>query len=138
MNPSLTDIKDATCAYYKDHRITRADIDGQSRAFHISRPRQVAMYLARALTTHSLPRIAKSFGNRHHTTALHSLRAVERRDQCLSDAEAIRKVLEARTSPWDDLAIELRACRAIGEFLCSLPPRVVERDWLNLAVTDCV
>lgn len=132
MNPSLSDIKNATATYYRDRRITVKDLEGQSRKTEVSHPRQVCMYLARALTTHSLPRIAKSFGNRHHTTALYSLRAVESRDQCLSDAEAIRKVLEARTSPCGDLALELRACRAIGEFLRSLPPRVVERDWIRL------
>lgn len=133
MNPSLSDIKDATLAFYAPRRITKADLEGPARSWRISHPRQIGMYLARALTTHSLPKIASSFGGRHHTTVLHGLRAVERREDCLAAAEAIRRVLEASTSPRNALAQELAACRAIGEFIRSLPPAVVERDFMLIA-----
>jgi len=40
-------------------------------------PRQVAMYLCKALTNASLPEIGKSFGGKHHSTVIHSIRKVE-------------------------------------------------------------
>lgn len=140
MNPSLSDIKDATCAFYKSRRITKADLEGQARNRRIAQPRQIAMYLARALTTHSLPRIAHSFGGRHHTTALHSFRAVESREECLSDAEKIRQVLEARNAKWGEFSEELAAARAVGEFIRSTcpppPPPPPVRNWLMLGTVE--
>ena len=46
---------------------------GKSRTRRFLRPRQVAMYLARALTDHSLPEIGRWFGGRDHTTVLHAV-----------------------------------------------------------------
>jgi chromosomal replication initiator protein len=43
----------------------------------VARPRQVAMYLARKLTTRSLPEIGRRFGGRDHTTVLHACRRIE-------------------------------------------------------------
>ena len=43
----------------------------------IVRPRQVAMYLVKELTQASLPEIGRAFGNKHHTTVIHSLRKIE-------------------------------------------------------------
>lgn len=43
----------------------------------VARPRQVAMYLARELTPHSLPQIGRLFGDRDHTTVIHALRRIE-------------------------------------------------------------
>jgi chromosomal replication initiator protein len=40
-------------------------------------PRQVAMYLCKSLTSASLPEIGKSFGGKHHSTVIHSIRKVE-------------------------------------------------------------
>ena len=40
-------------------------------------PRQVAMYLCKSLTNASLPEIGKSFGGKHHSTVIHSIRKVE-------------------------------------------------------------
>jgi chromosomal replication initiator protein len=40
-------------------------------------PRQIAMYLCKALTNASLPEIGKSFGGKHHSTVIHSIRKVE-------------------------------------------------------------
>ena len=47
------------------------------RARSVARPRQVAMYLAKQLTTLSLPQIGKRFGNRYHTTVMHAVRKIE-------------------------------------------------------------
>jgi len=49
----------------------------KTNAHEISRPRQVAMYLAKELTPASLPEIGRAFGGKHHTTVLHSVRKVE-------------------------------------------------------------
>ena len=49
----------------------------KTNAHEISRPRQVAMYLVKELTSASLPEIGRHFGGKHHTTVLHSIRKVE-------------------------------------------------------------
>jgi chromosomal replication initiator protein len=49
----------------------------QTNAHEISRPRQVAMYLVKEITSASLPEIGRHFGGKHHTTVLHSIRKVE-------------------------------------------------------------
>jgi chromosomal replication initiator protein len=57
--------------------ISEKELLGESRLRAILRPRQVAMYLARELTTLSLPRLGTAFGGRDHTTVLHACRKVE-------------------------------------------------------------
>jgi chromosomal replication initiator protein len=47
------------------------------RARNIARPRQVAMYLAKMLTSLSYPEIGRQFGGRDHTTVMHAVRAIE-------------------------------------------------------------
>lgn len=59
--------------YYK---IKVADMFSQKRTRAIARPRQVAMWLARDLTPHSLPEIGDAFGGRDHTTVLHACRTI--------------------------------------------------------------
>jgi chromosomal replication initiator protein len=49
----------------------------KTNAHEISRPRQIAMYIAKELTSASLPEIGRAFGGKHHTTVLHSIRKVE-------------------------------------------------------------
>ena len=61
----------------RQYNISRADILSSRRTAETVRPRQVAMYLAKTLTTHSLPAIGRKFGGRDHTTVLHSVRKVE-------------------------------------------------------------
>lgn len=59
----------------------------RSNARHIVLPRQIAMYLARELTTASLGEIGKAFGGKHHTTVMYSIGKIERlrrRDQDLN------------------------------------------------------
>jgi chromosomal replication initiator protein len=43
----------------------------------VAMPRQIAMYLCKNLTNASLPEIGKSFGGKHHSTVIHSIRKVE-------------------------------------------------------------
>lgn len=71
---TLDSIKRMICKYYQ---VSLTDLTSRSRRQAIVRPRQVAMYLARQYTDHSLQTIGKSF-NRYHATALHALKAVEK------------------------------------------------------------
>jgi chromosomal replication initiator protein len=71
---SIEDIQRKTAEYYK---LDVRDFHSPQRARRVARPRQVAMYLARKLTTRSLPEIGRRFGGRDHTTVLHACRRVE-------------------------------------------------------------
>jgi chromosomal replication initiation ATPase DnaA len=57
--------------------IALIDMRSSRRARAVARPRQVAMYLARHLTEHSLPELGRYFGNRDHTTVMLAIRRVE-------------------------------------------------------------
>jgi chromosomal replication initiator protein len=59
--------------YYK---IKVAEMYSQKRTRAIARPRQVAMWISRELTSHSLPEIGEAFGGRDHTTVLHACRTI--------------------------------------------------------------
>ena len=58
------------------YKIKVADMYSQKRTRAIARPRQVAMWLTRELTSHSLPEIGEAFGGRDHTTVLHACRTI--------------------------------------------------------------
>lgn len=62
-----------------------------------SHPRQIAMYLARQLTRHSLPDIAARFGGKHHTTVLHACRQVplrmKRDPRTAEDVKVLREAI---------------------------------------------
>ena len=53
------------------------DYNSSVAAAEMDRPRQLAMYIARQLTGASLEEIGREFGNRHHTTVLHSINRIE-------------------------------------------------------------
>ena len=55
------------------------DLTSRRRGRREARPRQVAMWLARAATPCSLPEIGRAFGNRDHTTVMHAIRQVDER-----------------------------------------------------------
>lgn len=69
-------------ARYFQLRVT--DLLSKRRTRNIARPRQMAMYLAKTLTQHSLPEIGDAFGGRDHTTVLHACRKIE--SLCETDA----------------------------------------------------
>lgn len=56
--------------------VSAADLTGDSRSRSVSYPRQVAMYLSRELTDHSLPAIGNDFGGRDHTTVMHGIKKI--------------------------------------------------------------
>ncbi len=58
------------------YKIKVADMYSQKRTRAIARPRQVAMWLTRELTSHSLPEIGEAFGGRDHTTVMHACRTI--------------------------------------------------------------
>jgi|SRR5579871_1731459 len=71
---SIEDIQRRTAEFYK---LEVKDFHSPQRARRVARPRQVAMYLARKLTTRSLPEIGRRFGGRDHTTVLHACKRIE-------------------------------------------------------------
>ena len=93
---TLDQIIKTTCDYYN---IRQADITGTSRARAVARPRQMAMYLSKTLTSRSYPEIARKLGGRDHTTVLYGVRKIEELmavdSQIAEDAELLRRMLEA-------------------------------------------
>jgi chromosomal replication initiator protein len=71
---SIENIQKTVAEYYK---IRMSDILSKRKTRSITRPRQVAMALSKALTNHSLPEIGDKFGGRDHTTVLHACRKVK-------------------------------------------------------------
>jgi chromosomal replication initiator protein len=74
------------------------DMSSARRARAVARPRQVAMYLAKQLTSRSLPEIGKKFGNRDHTTVMHACsritELIEKDGGFAEDVELLRRMLE--------------------------------------------
>jgi chromosomal replication initiator protein len=58
-----------------------AQLKEKSNTRQIAFPRQIAMYLAKELTTASLPEIGRAFGGKHHTTVIHSIKKIEQQRQ---------------------------------------------------------
>ncbi|MEJ2285495.1 MAG: chromosomal replication initiator protein DnaA [Desulfobacterales bacterium] len=78
--------------------IRMSDMIGPKRQRSIARPRQVAMWLAKSLTTRSLPDIGRRFGGRDHTTVMHGVRRIDELrgtdTQLADDLEMLRRALE--------------------------------------------
>lgn len=71
---TIEEIQRKVCAQFE---IRMTDMSSARRARAVARPRQVAMYLAKMLTSRSLPEIGRKFGNRDHTTVMHAVRKIE-------------------------------------------------------------
>ena len=80
------------------YNIRLSDMSSPRRARNVARPRQVAMYLAKQLTTRSLPEIGRRFGGRDHTTVMHAVSRVAELMQgdnaFAEDVELLRRMLE--------------------------------------------
>lgn len=59
------------------YQMKMVDLKSRNNSKSVTMPRQVAMYLCKQLTNASLPEIGKSFGGKHHSTVIHSIRKVE-------------------------------------------------------------
>ena len=81
------------------YSIRLTDMSSARRARAVARPRQVAMYLAKQLTSRSLPEIGRKFGNRDHTTVMHAVSRVtelmDRDGTFAEDVELLRRLLES-------------------------------------------
>ena len=78
--------------------VNLTDMLSARRTRSIARPRQVAMYLSKKLTSKSLPEIGRRFGKRDHTTVIHAVKKIEELqsvdNQIAKDIEVLRRVLE--------------------------------------------
>jgi len=70
--------------------LRQGELTSRSNARRITHPRQIAMFLCKQLTKHSLPEIGRAFGGKHHSTVIHSVRKVEL--SCQTDDEIHRVV----------------------------------------------
>lgn len=81
------------------YNIRLSDMIGPKRVRTFARPRQIAMYLCKQLTSRSLPEIGRRFGGRDHTTVMHGVKRVEELRtadaQISDDLELLRRALEA-------------------------------------------
>jgi len=59
------------------YNLKMIDLKSRNNSKSVAKPRQIAMYLCKALTHASLPEIGRSFGGKHHSTVIHSIRKVE-------------------------------------------------------------
>ena len=67
------------------YQLKIADLKSRNSSKVVALPRQIAMFICKSLTNASLPQIGKSFGGKHHSTVIHSIRKVENR--CKTDRE---------------------------------------------------
>ena len=80
------------------YNVRLSDMIGPRRMRTIARPRQIAMYLAKHLTSRSLPEIGRRFGGRDHTTIMHGIRKIEELmatdSQLSDDLQLLRRLLQ--------------------------------------------
>ena len=72
---SIDKIQNVTSNFFS---ISLSDMLSPRRSRPLARPRQVAMYMAKKLTTRSLPEIGRKFANRDHTTVIHAVKTIEK------------------------------------------------------------
>ena len=75
-NVTIEMVQKFVANYYK---LKIADLKSRNNAQTVTLPRQIAMYLVKSLTTYSLPQIGKSFGGKHHSTVIHSIKKIDER-----------------------------------------------------------
>lgn len=94
----LVRIEDILKIVSRHFKIAKTDLLSSRRSRDVVRPRQIAMYLAKSLTTRSLPEIGRRFGGRDHTTVLHSVRKVEQLmkddSELAQEIELLKRMLE--------------------------------------------
>ena len=71
---TIENIQKFTAEYYQ---LKVTDLKSRNNSKSVAMPRQVAMYLCKSLTHASLPEIGRSFGGKHHSTVIHSIKKVE-------------------------------------------------------------
>jgi len=71
---SIDGIQKKVSSYYN---LSLSDMTSSRRSINIARPRQIAMYLCKGLTSYSYPEIGKAFGGKDHTTVLHAVKKIQ-------------------------------------------------------------
>ena len=93
---TIEEIKRRVADYY---HLRMTDLVSARRARAVARPRQVAMFLCKNLTSKSLPEIGRGFGGRDHTTVIHAIKKIEELRatdaQINEDIENLRRLLES-------------------------------------------
>jgi chromosomal replication initiator protein len=93
---TIDEIQRKVAAHYN---VKYAEMSSARRARAVARPRQVAMYLAKQLTSRSLPEIGRKFGGRDHTTVMHAVKKIEELKSLdtgfADDVELLRRILES-------------------------------------------
>ncbi|MCW5716774.1 MAG: chromosomal replication initiator protein DnaA [Bauldia sp.] len=101
--PRRVRIEDIQKVVSRHFNVSKADLLSSRRTRTIVRPRQIAMYLSKAMTPRSLPEIGRRFGGRDHTTVLHAVRKIEELmagDRGFGDeVELLRKMVEDQPIP---------------------------------------
>lgn len=88
---TIDEIQRAVSSYFE---LKPIELVSARRARVVARPRQIAMYLAKRLTTRSLPEIGRKFGGRDHSTVIHAVRRIEQlRDTDTDVDSAVRNLL---------------------------------------------
>lgn len=92
---SIDDIQKQAANHYN---IKVSDMHSARRSRAVARPRQVAMYLAKKLTSKSLPEIGRKFGGKDHTTVMHAVKRVEELmasdQEIANDVELLERILQ--------------------------------------------
>lgn len=86
---TVEEIQKTVCQHFN---VRMSDMHSSRRAQNVTRPRQMAMYLAKKLTPHSLPEIGRKFGGRDHTTVMHAVKKIQELaelDKAFSDDMAL-------------------------------------------------
>ncbi len=73
-NISIDNIQKKVSSYYN---LAMSDMTSSRRSINIARPRQIAMYLSKMLTSYSYPEIGKAFGGKDHTTVMHAVKKID-------------------------------------------------------------
>ncbi len=71
---SIDYIQKKVSSYYN---LALTDMTSSRRSINIARPRQIAMYLSKGLTSYSYPEIGKAFGGKDHTTVIHAVKKID-------------------------------------------------------------
>lgn len=87
---TIDEIQRAVSTYFE---LKPIELVSARRARVVARPRQIAMYLAKRLTTRSLPEIGRKFGGRDHSTVIHAVRRIEQLRDTDTDVDSAVRVL---------------------------------------------
>jgi chromosomal replication initiator protein len=107
IEPRRIKIEDILRIVSRHYAVSKQDILSDRRHRSVVRPRQVGMYLAKHLTSRSLPEIGRRFGNRDHTTVLHAIRKIDREvgenPRLKDEIDELKRQLEVLASGFIDL-----------------------------------